>query len=177
MNSFTNADAAKTHPRLSTPLASSVTCIFSTPIGPLALHIIDEHLVAIDMMSTNTKLIPAKDALSKDIIQQFKAYFRDPHFKFTIPIRLNTTPFQKRMAKVLQTIAPGQALTYKDLAKKLQSAPRAVGQACRRNPLPIIIPCHRIIATTHLGGYSGNKHGAFMEIKKWLLRHEGFLAQ
>lgn len=163
------------HPRLF--LHASSTCIFSTPIGPLGLHIVDEHLIAINMLAANTKAIPAKDALSKDIIQQFKAYFRDPHFQFDVPLKLTLTPFQKRICRIVQSIPSGEVLTYKDVAKKLQSAPRAVGQACRRNPIPIIIPCHRIVAKNHLGGYAGAKHGAFMEIKKWLLRHEGFLAQ
>ena len=61
------------------------------------------------------------------------------------------------------------------LAKWLKSGPRAVGNACRANPIPIIIPCHRVVAQNHIGGYSGETQGRKLDIKKWLLQHEAVI--
>ena len=71
------------------------------------------------------------------------------------------------------TIPPGKVMTYGEVARQLDSSPRAVGNACRANPLPIIIPCHRIVGQTGTGGYGGFRTGKVVEIKHWLLHHEG----
>ena len=63
--------------------------------------------------------------------------------------------------------------TYRDLAEQLGSVPRAVGQACRANPCPIVVPCHRVVAVKGLGGFAGDRAGRKLAIKRWLLRHEG----
>ena len=66
-------------------------------------------------------------------------------------------------------------LTYGEMAKKLDSSPRAVGNACRANPLPIIIPCHRVVSQSGIGGYGGHTEGEVLAIKEWLLHHEGVI--
>jgi methylated-DNA-[protein]-cysteine S-methyltransferase len=63
-------------------------------------------------------------------------------------------------------------MTYQELADKLQTSPRAIGNACRANPTPIIVPCHRIVAKSHMGGFAGDTQGKLLDIKKWLLEHE-----
>ena len=64
-------------------------------------------------------------------------------------------------------------MTYGELARRVDSAPRAIGQACRRNPVPIVVPCHRVVAASGVGGYAGELAGMALEMKRWLLRHEG----
>lgn len=83
--------------------------------------------------------------------------------------KLSGTPFQKRVWKAIQKIPYGKTLTYKELAKKVGSpnAYRAVGSACGKNPLPIIIPCHRVVASNGIGGFTGG-----LKLKKKLLKLE-----
>ncbi|HEV2613720.1 MAG TPA: methylated-DNA--[protein]-cysteine S-methyltransferase [Gammaproteobacteria bacterium] len=85
---------------------------------------------------------------------------------------LTGTDFQKRVWAELLKISPGKTVTYSELAKKLNSHPRAIGQACRANPLPIIIPCHRVVGKNNLGGYFGHTHGKLLDKKKRLLALE-----
>ena len=84
----------------------------------------------------------------------------------------NGTPYQKKVWLALQQIPPGETKTYGDLANEINSNPRAIGNACRENPLPIIIPCHRIVAKNGIGGYAGKVDGNNIDIKQWLLKHE-----
>jgi len=110
-----------------------------------------------------------------DVKVELEKYFSNPKHIFNLPLDPHGTEFQKRVWKALQEIPSGETLTYGELAKKLNSHPRAVGQACRRNPIPVIIPCHRVVAQNGLGGYSGERIGALMDFKKQLLAHEGVL--
>lgn len=117
------------------------------------------------------------DRENKRLVEELEAYFSDPTRPFR-PFNLpKGTSFQHKVWQALRSIPVGKTLTYGDLARALKTAPRAIGQACRRNPLVILIPCHRIIGAQHLGGYSGAREGKWLVIKKWLLQHEGFLAR
>ena len=73
----------------------------------------------------------------------------------------------------MQNIAPGLTQTYGELAAQIDSSPRAVGTACGKNPLPIVVPCHRVVAADGLGGFMGGKQNDPLAIKRWLLAHEG----
>lgn len=85
---------------------------------------------------------------------------------------LKATDFQKRVWAELLKIPPGQTVTYSELANKLNSHPRAIGQACRSNPLPVTIPCHRVVGKNNLGGYFGHTQGELLDKKKKLLESE-----
>ncbi|MDX2163823.1 MAG: MGMT family protein [Gammaproteobacteria bacterium] len=85
---------------------------------------------------------------------------------------LNGTDFQKRVWAELLKIPPGKTVTYSDLAKKLHSHPRAIGQACKANPLPVTIPCHRVVGKNNLGGYFGETQGKLLRRKQALLNAE-----
>jgi methylated-DNA-[protein]-cysteine S-methyltransferase len=104
-----------------------------------------------------------------------EAYFSEyAHTGFSVPIVLRGTDFQRRVWSAMQDVPSGTTLTYGALATRLQSGPRAVAGACRENPLPILIPCHRIVAADGIGGYCGaSDKGPWIEIKRWLLRREG----
>jgi methylated-DNA-[protein]-cysteine S-methyltransferase len=114
----------------------------------------------------------AQNELAARVCAQLAAYLDDPRFVFDLPVQLDGTPFRMRVWQALRTIAPGEILTYGELARRIGSAPRAVGQACGANPLPVIVPCHRVVARNGLGGFMNYSGGEPLAIKRWLLRHE-----
>jgi methylated-DNA-[protein]-cysteine S-methyltransferase len=106
------------------------------------------------------------DAVLDEAARQLRQYFDGQRATFNLPMSPAGTPFQKRVWAAMLEIPCGQTATYGGLARQLDSAPRAVGGACGRNPLPIIIPCHRVVAGAGKGGYSG--FGG-LTTKDWLL--------
>lgn len=108
------------------------------------------------------------------VCEQLAAYFRDPEVAFECELAEQGTAFCRRVWQALVEIPPGQVRTYGELARQLGTFPRAIAAACRANPYPIIIPCHRVVARTGLGGYCGKSRGATLEVKRWLLHHEGW---
>ncbi len=115
-----------------------------------------------------------RDPLLESIRQQLGAWFSNPDFVFKLPLTTPRTDFQARLRAALCATKPGNTLTYGELAKKLGSAPRAVGQALGSNPLPIIVPCHRIISAgkNRLTGFNHTREGPLLVMKAWLLKHE-----
>jgi methylated-DNA-[protein]-cysteine S-methyltransferase len=130
-------------------------------------------LSALDYLPADALERPATDAATEAVVAQLEAYFRDPNFCFSISPAISGTTFQRRVWAALQAIPPGTVLTYGKLAQQLKTAARAVGGACRNNPIPILIPCHRVVGRQGLGGYAGAVTGDPLAIKRWLLRHEG----
>jgi methylated-DNA-[protein]-cysteine S-methyltransferase len=101
-------------------------------------------------------------------------YFANGQTLINLPLDLRGTDFQRRVWQALLQIPPGQTRSYGQLAQQLGSSARAVGNACRANPCPIVVPCHRVLARNGLGGYAGEtQEGEQLQIKRWLLRHEG----
>lgn len=111
---------------------------------------------------------------AKEVVNQLEHYFKDPGWRFTLNMGKEGTEFQQRVWKKLQDIPHNKKYTYGDVAKSLSSSPRAVGGACRSNPVPIVVPCHRVVAINGLGGFCGtkNKNSKKLQIKQWLLEHE-----
>lgn len=130
----------------------------------------NEALVALEWGQTPEE---GSSSLLFEARNQLTEYFDGGRMAFDLPFRLRGTPFQQSVWKLMGDIPFGDTRTYGDLASDLHSAPRSVGGACGRNPLPIIIPCHRVLAGTGLGGYSG---GGGANTKRLLLRLEGALA-
>ena len=110
------------------------------------------------------------------IAAQLRAYFADARTEFDVSLDLDRlTPFQRSVLMTARRIPPGTVWTYGQVAQTIGKprASRAVGQALGRNPMPIVIPCHRVVASDGgLGGYSG---GGGLASKRWLLRLEGAL--
>lgn len=118
----------------------------------------------------------ANTALAAEAVRQLQAYLADARFAFGLPLRPAGTPFQRRVWQQIAGIPLGQTHTYGELARRLNNAPRAVGQACGANPYPLVVPCHRVIATGGgLGGFNRERGGFLIDVKRWLLRHEGIL--
>lgn len=147
--------------------------VIAAPFARIGLRMAGEAVSALDYLPADTLEQSPTDAATARAVEQLQAYFLDPHAPFTIPLTLEGTRFQQRVWEALQAIPPGTALTYGELAQQLGTAARAVGGACRANPIPILIPCHRVVARQGLGGYAGEVTGDPLGMKRWLLRHEG----
>ena len=117
----------------------------------------------------------ASSAFEHRVVQQLENYFEHPGAGFSVPFELVGTPFQQRVWQALTQIPVGETLTYGELGARLGSGARAVGNACRRNPVSIIVPCHRVVAASGIGGYSGSTSGPVLDRKRWLLEHENQL--
>ncbi len=142
--------------------------IIQTPIGKLGISTSDQLLTRLDFLADDTELMAPYEEITDSIVNQLNQYFQYPSFQFNIPYRLQGSPFQNRVWQTLSKLPIKKTVTYGTLAKKLKTGARAIGNACRANPLPILIPCHRVIAQGNLGGYKGKE----ISIKKWLLTHE-----
>lgn len=112
------------------------------------------------------------NSLPPHILDELQAYLANPQHQFNVELAPKGTPFQLKVWKALVRIPAGRTMTYGELAKQLGSSPRAIGQACRTNPIPIIVPCHRVVAANGPGGYTGQRSGEMMDVKMWLLKHE-----
>lgn len=146
--------------------------IYCSPIGKIYVQTNHKQIKSLWIEGKKVQTGHNEPALVKDLICQLDAYFEDSRYKFDLPVRLEGTDFQQRVWKALTRIPAGRTMSYGQLADRLGSSPRAVGNACRANPVPLIIPCHRVIARNGLGGYDGKTSGQRMNIKRWLLQHE-----
>ena len=153
------------------------TTSITTPIGKLGLHIHNNKLTRIDFLPDDATLQEPNDSISQEIYNQLKKYFNNPNHTFNLEIDLQGTPFQKTVWQALRTIPMGQTESYGTLAKRLKTSPRAIGNACRTNPIPVIIPCHRVVAKHHIGGFAGDTQGNRITMKQWLLQHESALTK
>jgi methylated-DNA-[protein]-cysteine S-methyltransferase len=147
--------------------------IVETPLGPLGVRVDAKGLAEIDFLPNDRRAQSAADPLSRKVVGQLARYFLQPAPPFSLPLHLQGTPFQRSVWGLLCEIPVGQVWTYGEMARRLGSSPRAVGNACRRNPVPVVVPCHRVVGAQGLGGYAGETTGRNMEIKRWLLAHEG----
>lgn len=131
-----------------------------------------DALTRLDFLPPETPLSGKRDARVSRLADELDAYWHDPRHRFDLLCAPAGTPFQSSVWRTLLAIPAGQPTTYGALAKMLGSAPRAIGQACGANPLPILIPCHRVLAANGLGGFMHAARGAPLDIKTWLLAHE-----
>jgi methylated-DNA-[protein]-cysteine S-methyltransferase len=113
-----------------------------------------------------------ENALAERAVRQIESYRDDPDTKFDLPLLIEGTDFQRRVWDAMCAIPRGRTLTYGEMARKLDGEARAVGQACGDNKLPIVIPCHRVVAASGIGGFSHSTGGYLLEAKRWLLMHE-----
>ena len=139
----------------------------------LAITTTDKGLAGIDYVHGLPAHKPL-DKLAKEVVRQLENYYGDPQWHFDLPLDLAGTSFQQRLWRALNKVPVGTTDTYGQLACQLNSGAQAVGQACRRNPVPVVVPCHRIVSLQGMGGYAGEVDGEKMSIKRALLTHEGY---
>jgi|SRR5215211_5235201 len=118
------------------------------------------------------------DETVQQTIGQLQEYFAGQRRDFDLPLNLpQLTPTTEAVLRALMTVKYGETITYGELAKLSGTGvpARAIGSIMAANPVPIVIPCHRVVASDGLGGYSGGEPGHSLEIKRWLLENEGAL--
>ncbi len=145
---------------------------YKTPFCILKITELDGHLHNIDFVK-RAGLAVTQDKLLAEAQKQIQGYLASGKFVFDLPLNPEGTEFQRRVWAELQKIPAGEVRTYGDISAILHSSPRAVGNACRKNPIPLIIPCHRVVSQQGIGGFAGQTQGHKITIKQQLLRHEG----
>jgi methylated-DNA-[protein]-cysteine S-methyltransferase len=144
-----------------------------TPFATLGILADDRHVLAVRFLPVSVSAkMPVRDTLAHLACVQLMSYLDNPNFRFDLPVRLSGSKHQLDVWNGMCAIPAGKTLTYGELADAIGSNARAVGTACGQNPVPVIVPCHRIVATTGLGGFMGGKREQSLAIKRWLLEHE-----
>lgn len=145
----------------------------ATPFAVLGIRTAGDTLVAIEYLPRGAATLAPADPLADRVCRQIERYLDDPAFRFDLPFDFRGTEFQCRVWRAIHAIPSGATLTYRDLARRVGSAARPVGGACGANRIPIVIPCHRVVGSDGVGGFMNARSGHPLEIKRWLLRHEG----
>ena len=143
-----------------------------TPFGLVGIRTDGDALAEIVYLPRSAGAQAPTNALAGKACAQIEKYVVDPDYRFDLPLKPKGTDFQRRVWAQISAIPCGETRTYGDLARKLHSAARAVGQACGTNYFPLVIPCHRVVAASGLGGFAHNSGGYLIEIKRRLLAHE-----
>jgi methylated-DNA-[protein]-cysteine S-methyltransferase len=151
------------------------SAIVSAPFGAVGIRTDGDAVRELVYLPPHFVEKSPMDSLSEKTARQLECYFREPDFRFDLPLAPAGTAFQQKVWQVISSIPRGSVLTYGQVAHMIQSAPRAVGQACGANWYPLVIPCHRVTATGGLGGFSNHAdtEGFHIGVKRWLLAHEG----
>ena len=142
------------------------------PKMKVAVAVRDDRVVEIRYLPPSAPRVAPRNALAERAARQLERYRDDPDVKFDLPLLIEGTEFQRRLWEALCAIPRGRTLTYGALARSLGGEARAVGQACGDNRLPIVIPCHRVVAADGIGGFAHSTGGYLLEAKRWLLMHE-----
>lgn len=147
------------------------------PFATLGITATDAHVTGLRFLAPDVPaLAPPRNTVAFLACVQINAWLENPRFRFDLPLKLSGTRHQLAVWEAMQRIPAGKTRTYGELAKSLGSSARAVGGACGANPVPIIVPCHRVVASGGLGGFMGSRVEGFeLGIKRWLLEHEGAL--
>lgn len=146
--------------------------VLPAPMCRLGARFTGDALTRLDFLPPDVEVSARIDARGQQLSAQLDAYWRDPGHVFDLLYVPLGTPFQLRVWHALISIPAGQPTTYGRLAARLETAARAVGQACGANPLPLLIPCHRVVAVRGLGGFMHADSGMPLSVKTWLLAHE-----
>jgi methylated-DNA-[protein]-cysteine S-methyltransferase len=150
--------------------------LINTPFGAVAISSNGRQL-AIELLvapaCSNVQITKAStNPLVAQACKQVLQYLQQPATKFDLPLAQQGTAFQQRVWQAIASIPLGQVRTYGELAREIGSGPRAVANACGANKLPLLVPCHRVVARHGLGGFMQGKENGLL-IKQWLLKHEG----
>lgn len=159
------------------PRAAFQACV-RTPFATLGITATDTHLTGIRFLTPSTPaLAPKRGTIAHLACVQLQAYLDNGRFEFDLPLAMSGTHHRLAVWEAMQRIPAGATRTYGELAREIRSSARAVGGACGANPIPVVVPCHRVIAAGgDLGGFMGERCEGFeRDIKRWLLEHEGAL--
>jgi methylated-DNA-[protein]-cysteine S-methyltransferase len=146
-----------------------------TPFAVLGIRTAGERLIGIDYLPRGAATLDPISRFAGSVCRQIERYLDDPGYEFDLPFDYHGSEFQRRVWRAIRAIPPGKVLSYADVARRLDTAPRPVGGACGANRIPLVIPCHRVVGSGGIGGFMHTRRGPGIEIKRWLLRHEGVM--
>ena len=164
------------------------------PFATLGVRTDGRAVIELAYLPGGQRAVAPRERVAERAVRELRRYLVDPSFRFTVPLAPGGTLFQRRVWGAIADIPAGQSRTYGELARKLVTAPRAIGQACGANRIALIIPCHRVVGGLgSLGGFMGEADGDASTsdlfawegdggegrvfpatIKRWLLAHEGY---
>ena len=154
-----------------TPYAAKVRAPFAT----LGIRTAGGKVTGIEYLPRSERAQKPTDPVAAQAVRELERYFADPRHRFALPLAPDGTAFQRRVWDAIATIPVGESRTYGEIARKVRSAPRAVGQACGANPIALVVPCHRVVGSMgSLGGFMNAEGGDPIAVKRWLLEHEGY---
>ena len=167
-----------------------------TPFATLGIGTDGRAVTRVAYLPSTEPELASADVVAERAVRELERYVVDPGFRFTVPIAPKGTLLERRVWDAIADIPSGPSRTYGELAQRLVTAARSVGQACGANRIPVIIPCHRVVgANGSLGGFMGQRAGENSAdgdlfawettdgatgrvfpaaIKRWLLSHEGY---
>ena len=145
------------------------------PFATLAIATDGRAVTRLSYLPLTERAQAPSDKVGELAVRELARYLDDPGVRFTVPLATGGTPFQRRVWSALSQIPIGESRTYGEVARMVRSAPRAIGQACGANRIALIIPCHRVVGGRGaLGGFMHAADGAPIDVKRWLLTHEGY---
>jgi methylated-DNA-[protein]-cysteine S-methyltransferase len=149
--------------------------VVATPAFALGIRCDNDAVLGIEFLEPRPEVAP-RTPLAQETVRQLRAYLKDPRFAFGLPLAPTGTAFQRRVWAGIAAIPSGSVRSYGELAQAIGSGSRAVGNACGANRFPVVIPCHRVVASggKGLGGFARQRGGFLLDVKRWLLAHEGY---
>ena len=166
------ASAARSRVLPGAPLLEPFHARLRTPFAVLGVRTAGSVLAEISYLPRDAATLDPVNRLAAEVCRQLERYIENPRFRFDLPVAPAGTEFQQRVWEAIGAIPCGQTLTYLDVARRIGSAPRPVGGACGANRIPLLIPCHRVVASHGIGGFMHARGGEPIRVKQWLLRHE-----
>ena len=157
------------------PAAGRAETRFVTPFAVLGIATDGAVVTSVRYLPLSTLPVPPQDRVAERTCREIERYLADPAHCFDVPYRLDGTPFQQRVWREIAKLFPIKTTSYGEIARRLKTAARPVGGACGANPVPLVVPCHRVLAAGGLGGFMGGKKSFPLSVKRWLLQHEGIL--
>lgn len=150
--------------------------IVPAPFGAVGVCLNDNQTEVVEVvyLPADAPTLAGEGSLSQRAFEQLAAYFKNPKSPFDLPLAPAGTEFQNKVWRSIDALECGQVLTYKQVGQIIGcGSPRAVGGACGANPYVVITPCHRVVAADGIGGFARHDSGFHVNIKRWLLEHEG----
>ncbi len=153
--------------------------VIDAPFGKVGIRTDGVAVREIVYLPATTPGVAPGDAIAERAAEQMAQYFACASTAFDLPLAARGTAFQRRVWQGICAIERGEVITYGELARRIGSvSPRAVGQACGSNAFPLVIPCHRVVSASGIGGFAHHGgEGFFRDVKRWLLAHEGVKLQ
>jgi len=159
------------------PVGNAATwqAIVRAPFAMLGIATDGRAVTRLSYLAPGEAPLRPADETAERAARELARYLADPSTPFTVPLAPAGTPFQRRVWAAIAAIPLGESRTYAEIARSVGSAARPVGQACGANRIALIIPCHRVVGSQGaLGGFMHAAAGAPVDVKRWLLTHEGY---